>query len=333
MYRIAITMGDPAGIGSEIIVKALKEGKWGREDVIFYILGDIKAFNDISRKIGVEFNLPVISLERFESSKPDFSCLVDFKNIPNKIIYGVERALYGKCSIEYIEKGVYFCMSKIADALVTCPINKRSISLGGFHYPGHTEFIAEITNSPEVAMSFLSGKLWTALFTTHVPLSKAITLIKKDALVKKIKFVYGEIKKYEESVSVGVCALNPHGGEAGLFGVEEDLEIKPAVEECRNEGLAVFGPFSADTIYLRAIGGKFNVIFSLFHDQGMIPVKLLSFGNAVNITLGLPFLRTSVDHGTAFDIAGKGVAKSENLVEVINTTLELLDKKRIINGI
>lgn len=329
MLRIAITMGDPSGIGSEIILKALKSGEWDEEEIIFYILGDLKAFNDISRKTGIHVDLPVISIEKFEQFKPNYSCIVDFNNIHSKIKYGIEDPHYGKCSIDYIEKGVFFCMSRLVDALVTCPINKRSISLGGFHYPGHTEFIAKLTNSPEVAMSFLSGKLWTTLFTTHLPLTKAISSIKKDALVKKIDFVYKEIKKYEKDVAIGVCALNPHGGESGLFGIEEDLEIKPAVEECREKGLLVFGPYSADTIYLRALGKKFNVIFTLFHDQGMIPVKLLSFGNAVNITLGLPFLRTSVDHGTAFDIAGKGVAKSENLVEVINTTIDLLNKRKL----
>ncbi len=329
MFKIAITMGDPSGIGSEIILKTLKSCEWNEKEVVFYILGDLKAFNDISRKIGIYFDLPVISLEKFEEYKPDYSCIVDFNNIHSKIRYGVEDPLYGKCSIDYIEKGVFFCMSRMVDAIVTCPINKRSISLAGYHYPGHTEFIAKLTNSPEVVMSFLSGRLWTALFTTHIPLSKAISSVKKDALVKKLEFIYKELSKYEKSVSIGVCALNPHGGEGGLFGVEEDLEIKPAVEECREKGLPVFGPYSADTIYLRALGKKFNVIFSLFHDQGMIPVKLLSFGNAVNITLGLPFLRTSVDHGTAFDIAGKGVAKSENLVEVINTTIDLLNKKKL----
>jgi len=332
MHKIAISIGDPAGIGPEIILKSLHTAILNT-DCLFYILGDASVLYETSRFLGQKFQLPIVSLESFSRQAPDETCVVDFANIHGRIRFGLENAEYGKASMQFVEQATYYCMSGRLDALITAPINKKSIHLGGYRFPGHTEFLATLTNTPYVVMSFHTDKLWTIVSTTHIPLSTAIKQAKKDHIISVIRLAYRELKKFLPSPDIAVAALNPHGAEGGLFGMEESMEIQPAVDQCREEGIPVSGPFPADSIYLRAMKGDFNVILTHYHDQGMIPVKLISFGKAVNITLGLPFLRTSVDHGTAFDIAGTGEASPESMQETIRVTRELLSRQTEIQGL
>jgi 4-hydroxythreonine-4-phosphate dehydrogenase len=217
------------------------------------------------------------------------------------------------------------CAAGSIDAIATAPINKRALFLGGYSFPGHTEFLAHLTGTEEYAMGFVASNLRIVLLSTHVPLIDAIRLVERDRLLKVIHLAHRELKRWGiERPRLAVAALNPHGAEGGLFGVEEASEIAPAVEACRGVGdMNVSGPYSADTVFLRASRGEFDAVVACYHDQAMIPVKCLSFGEAVNITLGLPFIRTSVDHGTAFDIAGRGLAEHSSMVAAIVLAAEL----------
>ncbi|MGB8510113.1 MAG: 4-hydroxythreonine-4-phosphate dehydrogenase PdxA, partial [Pyrinomonadaceae bacterium] len=238
---------------------------------------------------------------------------------------GVESGAAGRAAAEYIEAAVELCGSGAVDAISTAPINKRALFLGGYSFPGHTEFLAHLTGAEDCAMAFVASNLRIVLISTHVPLSEAIRLVQKERIVRVVRLANRELKRWGiAEPRIAVAALNPHGAEGGLFGVEESAEILPAVEACRDvDGIDARGPFSADTVFLRASRGEFDAVVSCYHDQAMIPVKCLSFGEAVNVTLGLPFIRTSVDHGTAFDIAGRGVAEHSSMVAAITLAARL----------
>jgi 4-phospho-D-threonate 3-dehydrogenase / 4-phospho-D-erythronate 3-dehydrogenase len=197
--------------------------------------------------------------------------------------------------------------------------------LGGYSFPGHTEFLAHLTGTEECAMAFVAANLRIVLLSTHVPLAEAIRMVEKDRIVKTVNLTNRELQRWGiERPRLAIAALNPHGAEGGLFGVEEASEIMPAIEASRRlDEIEVQGPYSADTVFLRASRGEFDAVIACYHDQAMIPVKCLSFGEAVNVTLGLPFIRTSVDHGTAFDIAGKGLAEHSSMVAAIKLAAEL----------
>ena len=246
-------------------------------------------------------------------------------NIDGHIEPGIESGAAGKAAADYIEAAVELCAAGAIDAVATAPINKRALFLGGYSFPGHTEFLAYLTGAEDYAMGFVAGNLRVALLSTHVPLLEAIRLVTRDRVEKTIRLTDRELQRWGiERPRIAVAALNPHGAEGGLFGMEEASEIAPAVEACRAiDDRSVRGPFSADTIYLRASRGEFDAVIACYHDQAMIPVKCLSFGEAVNVTLGLPFIRTSVDHGTAFDIAGKGIAEHSSMVAAIKLAAEL----------
>ncbi len=323
--RIGVTMGDPAGIGPEVVLKAIAE-----EDVLKIcvpvIIGDAQLLAHTARTLDLHCGYDIV---RSDEQLPDdlrAPVIFHLDNINGHIEPGVESGRAGKAAAEYIEAAVQLCAAGKLDAMTTAPINKRALFLGGYGFPGHTEFLAHLTNTEEYAMAFVASNLRIVLLSTHVPLSEAIRLVEKDRLVRVTKLAHRELKRWGiERPRIAVAALNPHGAEGGLFGVEEASEIMPAVEECRAGGeMDVRGPFSADTVFLRASRGEFDVVVSCYHDQAMIPVKCLSFGEAVNVTLGLPFIRTSVDHGTAFDIAGKGIAEHSSLTAAIQLAAQLV---------
>jgi 4-hydroxythreonine-4-phosphate dehydrogenase len=246
-------------------------------------------------------------------------------NISGSIEPGIESGAAGKAAAGYIEAAVELCAAGSIDAMATAPINKRALFLGGYSFPGHTEFLAHLTGAEEYAMAFVAANLRIVLLSTHVPLSEAIRLVERDRIMKVISLTHRELQRWGiERPRLAVAALNPHGAEGGLFGVEEASEIMPAIEASRRtDDINVHGPYSADTVFLRASRGEFDAVVACYHDQAMIPVKCLSFGEAVNVTLGLPFIRTSVDHGTAFDIAGKGLAEHSSMVAAIKLAAEL----------
>jgi 4-hydroxythreonine-4-phosphate dehydrogenase len=216
--------------------------------------------------------------------------------------------------VEYIRKAVELAMAHQVEAITTAPINKESIHLAGFPYPGHTEMLADFTGGNDVALMLAGKKLRVVLATTHVPLHAVRELITIERVAKILRLTHQWLSQYvTEAPKIAVTGLNPHCGDGGIFGDEEKTAILPAIEQLQQEGIDVQGPFSADALFARTPSGEYDAVVTMYHDQGMIPVKMESQGNAVNVTLGLPIIRTSVDHGTAFDIAGQGLASPDSL--------------------
>ena len=317
-------MGDPAGIGPEVVLKAVAEEEI-RRVCVPVIIGDAQLLAHTARTLDLQSGYDIV--RRDEDFPEQFAdpIIYHLDNISGSIEPGIESGAAGKAAAEYIEAAVELCAAGNVDAIATAPINKRALFLGGYSFPGHTEFLAHLTGTEECAMAFVAANLRIVLLSTHVPLSQAIRMVEKDRLVKVINLANRELQRWGiERPRLAMSALNPHGAEGGLFGVEEASEIMPAIEASRRlEEINVQGPFSADTVFLRASRGEFDAVIACYHDQAMIPVKCLSFGEAVNVTLGLPFIRTSVDHGTAFDIAGKGLAEHSSMVAAIKLAAEL----------
>lgn len=324
--KIGITMGDAAGIGAEIILKSLcnKEILGICQPII---IGDSKFLKKTAVELGI--NLSFTEVKKGEEiAEGDSSIIIyDLNNLQEDFLIGAESAVAGRSSAEYIETAVDLWKEGQIDAITTAPINKKSINMGGFDFPGHTEFLANLTDTHKFAMSFFADKLRVVLLSTHVSLRQAIDLVKKERLVDLIRFTDEELSHLlKRKVRIAVAGLNPHASESGMFGTEEFEEILPAIKECQEEyNINVEGPFSPDTIFLRAYQGEFDSVVSCYHDQATIAVKCLSFGASVNVTLGLPLIRTSVDHGTAFDIAGKNVADCSSLEVAIKLAANLVN--------
>ncbi len=323
--RIGITLGDPAGIGPEIIIRSLADDEL-RGQCRPLIIGNMVHLKRVAERLGSELRFvdPGTATENNEVEVFDLADL-DHENLR----YGEESEMTGRASARYIEKAVDLWKSGDIDAIATAPISKNALKLAGYNYPGHTEFLAELTGTKEFAMSFFGGDLRVVLVSTHLPLREALERVTKDALVRLIRFSDGQFGRLlGRKVKIAVAGLNPHASEGGMFGSEEAERIAPAVEKCRSEGIDVSGPYSPDTIFLRGHKGEFDVVVACYHDQATIAVKSLSFGSAVNVTLGLPLIRTSVDHGTAFDIAGKFIADGSSMAAAIRLAGELAELRK-----
>jgi 4-hydroxythreonine-4-phosphate dehydrogenase len=276
--RVAITSGDPAGIGPEIAARAAADAR-------------VRAACE-----------PLIYL-------PPPGAVFQ----PGRLSAEAGRAAY-----DVIVRAVEDARQRRIDAIATAPVNKEAFRLAGLPWSGHTDLLAHLTGSPRVAMMFESPVLRVVLATVHLALAKVPAALTGDLMKETIELAARELPRFGVgSPRMAVAGLNPHAGEHGLFGEEEARVIAPAVESCRRSGIDVSGPFPGDTIFLRAYRGEFDAVIACYHDQGLIPVKLLAFGQAVNVTLGLPIVRTSVDHGTAFDIAGQGKANAESMVAAV----------------
>jgi 4-hydroxythreonine-4-phosphate dehydrogenase len=317
-------MGDPAGIGPEVVLKAVAEEEV-RAVCRPVIIGDAQLLAHNARTLDLQCGYEIVRRDEHLPDEISEPLIFHLDNIQGHVEPGIESGAAGKAAAGYIEAAVELCAAGSIDAIATAPINKRALYLGGYTFPGHTEFLAYLTGSDDYAMGFVGANLRVVLVSTHVPLSEAIGLVRRERVEKRIRLADRELRRWGiERPRIAVAALNPHGAEGGLFGMEEASEIAPAVEACRAAaGINVSGPFSADTVFLRASRGEFDAVVACYHDQAMIPVKCLSFGEAVNVTLGLPFVRTSVDHGTAFDIAGKGIAEHSSMVAAIKLAAEL----------
>lgn len=322
---IAITMGDAAGIGAEIIIKSLKDSELF-EICQPVIVGDFDFLEKTRRDLNFEIDFVRVREGEDFPAVSDKVLIYDLANIRADFKTGEENAVTGKASAEYIEAAAKLWQDEKVGAICTAPINKKAVRLGGYDFPGHTEFLAHLTNTKEFAMSFFAEKLRVVLLSTHVSLKDAIDLIKKENLVRLIVFTNRELEKLlKRKVKIAVAGLNPHASESGMFGAEEADEILPAIEECRAQfGIEVSGAYSPDTIFLRGFQGEFDAVIANYHDQATIAVKCLSFGASVNVTLGLPLIRTSVDHGTAFDIAGKNIADASSMRAAIKTAVDLV---------
>ena len=316
-------MGDPAGIGPEVVLKAVAEEEI-RRVCIPMIIGDAQLLAHTARTLDLQCGYDIIRKEEPIPQHLTEPIIYHLDNIGGFIEPGIESGAAGKAAAGYIEAAVELCAAGSIDALATAPINKRALFLGGYSFPGHTEFLAHLTGSEEYAMAFVAANLRIVLLSTHVPLVEAIRMVQRDRMIQTINLTQRELRRWGiDRPRLAVAALNPHGAEGGLFGVEEASEMVPAIEACRIDVINVQGPFRADTVFLRASHGEFVAVIACYHDQAMIPVKCLSFGEAVNVTLGLPFIRTSVDHGTAFDIAGKGLAEHSSMIAAIKLAADL----------
>ncbi|HEY2846551.1 MAG TPA: 4-hydroxythreonine-4-phosphate dehydrogenase PdxA, partial [Pyrinomonadaceae bacterium] len=243
---------------------------------------------------------------------------------PDEISIGVDSAITGRVAAENIIAAVGLWKQGKIDAICTAPISKRAINMAGYDYPGHTEMLADLSGTNKFAMSFFAGDLRVVLLSTHHSLRDAIAMVEKKRIADLIRFTDEQMRRLlGREPNIVVAGLNPHASEGGKFGSEERDEIMPAIDTCRNEGINVSGPYSPDTIFLRGSRGEFDVVIAMYHDQATIAVKSISFGHGVNVTLGLPFIRTSVDHGTAYDIAGKGIADASSMTLAINLAAEL----------
>ena len=318
---IAITMGDPSGIGPEIIVKGLTTPPDVCRTVV---IGDAAWLQLHASQWTPQLSIhPIKELNeaRHESGVLD---VLDLHNVPENLKIGHATAEGGKAAVEYIRKAVDLAMAQQVHAITTAPINKEAIHLAGFKYPGHTEMLADFTNTPEVALMLAGGSLRVVLTTTHIPLSKVQDLLTHDRILKTIRLTHQWLTQVGiEHPRLAVTGLNPHSGDGGIFGDEETATIVPAIKAAQKENIEVSGPFSADALFGRIHEVSYDAVITMYHDQGMIPIKMASMDRAVNITLGLPIIRTSVDHGTAFDIAGQGVAKPGSLLEALKIATTL----------
>jgi 4-hydroxythreonine-4-phosphate dehydrogenase len=331
--RIGLTLGDPAGIGPEVALKAAVSAEVLAECVPV-LIGDARYLSHWVGVFGLARGFHVVNPGEPLPAEASGPLLYNMNNIPASIEMGREQAAAGRAAAEFVEAAVALCQAGQLDAITTAPLNKKSLSLAGYPFPGHTELLARLAHTAEYAMAFISPRLRVVLLTTHIPLVEVSSYVKRAALEKLIRLVQREFARYGwTQPRIAVAALNPHGGEGGLFGFEEAAEMLPAIEHCRlHEGIDVSGPHSGDTVFLRAARGEFDVVLSCYHDQGLIPIKCFSFGEAVNLTLGLPFIRTSVDHGTAFDIAGQGKADHSSMIAAIKLAADLR-KRRLTAGI
>ncbi|MHC2484723.1 4-hydroxythreonine-4-phosphate dehydrogenase PdxA [Rhizobium leguminosarum] len=307
---IGITMGDPCGIGPEIIARVFASGL--PEQAV--VIGDARVMERAVRTLNLPLQVqPIASVD---DALPDSGLIavLNVSDLPDDLPIGQVDARAGRASYDYVVRAIDEALAGNIRAIVTAPINKEAMKQGGLNYPGHTEILAERTGTDKFAMMLANDELRVILVTIHVSLRDAIDLVTEDSVFRTIELAHRAGKAYGiASPRVAVAGLNPHAGENGMFG-REDLDIiAPAISRAQEVGIDASGPWPGDTIFMRARRGEFDIVVAQYHDQGLIPVKYLGIDNGVNVTIGLPFIRTSVDHGTAFDIAGQGTADHSSL--------------------
>jgi 4-hydroxythreonine-4-phosphate dehydrogenase len=306
--RLALTVGDPAGIGPEIVLKALASSSCPPAEWVVY--GPLALLEERSRRFG----LPAAATLA--------TAVVGVETAP--VALGVVSAEGGRAAAAAVQAAVADALAGRVAGIVTAPLHKESLRAAGYPWPGHTELLAEAAGVSDVAMLFVGGGLRVALLTIHRSLRSVPDAVTRAETERIVRLVHRELPRLgAKERRIAVCGVNPHAGEHGLFGREDEDVLRPAVETLRAEGLSVTGPLPADTVFVRAVQGEFDAVVAAYHDQGLVPVKLLAFGRAVNVTLGLPFVRTSVDHGTAFDIAASGTADPGSLLAAMALAVEL----------
>ncbi len=311
-------MGDPAGIGPEIIAKIIDSGE------IFplcrpVVIGDAAVMKKLVSEMGLSVTVQsIVSLSDADPAVGRLDVLDLWRLSRDSHKWGVPDASSGRSVFEYIKKAAELAVKGDVAAIVTAPINKAIMNAAGYHYAGHTELLAELTKAKEYGMLFVGGGLRVILVTIHLALRDVAEHITTGSVLKTLRLAHKAMDFFGvESPRIGVAALNPHAGEGRLFGSEEWDKIFPAIIKAREEGIHASDPLPADTLFYKARNNHFDIVVAMYHDQGLTPLKMLAFGNAVNVTVGLPIIRTSVDHGTAYDIAGKGCADPASLLEAI----------------
>ena len=312
---LAITMGDPAGVGPEIIIKALSSSQHHSRFNLL-ILGEETILSETASSLNISAKIE--SFNSYKDIRYNPGCITVFncqKLNRQSFKMSTPNSSSGEFSYQLIVKAVDMALKQEIDAIVTAPICKESLHMANHFFDGHTGLLAYLTDTQRYRMLFAAEKLKILHVTAHLPLLEACRIINTDMVYETIELGYHHMKRLGyQNPKIAVCGLNPHAGENGIFGREDIDIIQPAVKKAQHNGIMADGPLPADTTFLLAYNGKFDMVIAQYHDQGHVPGKLVAFDTAVNVTIGLPIIRTSVDHGTAFDIAGKGIAKSDNLL-------------------
>lgn len=342
--RIAITMGDPAGVGAEVIVKALCHPEI-YEKCVPVVIGDRAVLEDTLRFCNRDVVLNEVT-DVIDAAGAFGQ--IDYVNLAQLDAgsweYKKNSALCGEASFQYVVRGIREAMDKKVDAVVTAPISKESLHMAGHRYSGHTEIFADYTGTKEFAMLLASKSLHVIHVSTHVSLREACDRVKKDRVLKVIQLADRGMRELGYAAPrIAVAGLNPHCSEQGLFGTEEEEEIKPAIDAARELGLHVEGPEPPDTVFVKCQGGQYDIVVAMYHDQGHIPLKLSGFKlnqktntyeslSGINCTIGLPIVRTSVDHGTAFGKAGEGRANEESMMDAIFAGIKMAENRGVCGG-
>lgn len=331
---IAVTMGDPCGIGPEIVCRAALEPRV-RERCRVLVLGDEGALERALALLGLSGGIQ--SVDSVENMGHEGDGIISFLPLTRLAVedmrFGQPTAVTGDAVYRYIAEAHRLAAEGRVAAMATAPISKKVLHSAGHNYPGHTELLAELSGVDEYVMMLAGERLRVTLVTIHEPLRSVPDLISTESVLKTIRITAAGLSRYfVQAPRLAVLALNPHGGEGGIFGKEEKDVIAPAIQAAREEGLDVAGPFPADTLFHFAAKGEYDAVVCMYHDQGLIPLKLLHFDDGVNVTLGLPIIRTSVDHGTAYDLAGTGTASAASMVAAIIMAADMAEKDRSAGG-
>jgi 4-phospho-D-threonate 3-dehydrogenase / 4-phospho-D-erythronate 3-dehydrogenase len=327
---VGITMGDAAGVGPEIILKSLQNQEI-YDSCNPLVIGDKKILERAKAFVNSDLKIEVITDAQIKDLSFEYGTVycIDLDLVSADLPVGQVSAEAGHAAFEYLAKAIDLANHQQIDAICTAPLNKEALHKGGHLYPGHTEILAELTNTKEFSMMLSAPNLKVIHVTTHVGILDAVKMINPVLVYKVIKLAHETLKKSGiDNPRIAVCGINPHAGENGLFGYgEEEEKVIPGVNKAKEEGINVVGPLPADTLFFRTVRGDFDIVVAMYHDQGHGPVKVLGLDAGVNITVGLPIIRTSVDHGTAFDIAGKGIADEKSLMEALRQAVELAPKR------
>ena len=325
---IGITMGDPSGVGAEIIVNSYSNDT-SFLNCSLLVIGNSDRLYDAAKilKKSIKIN-KCTSIEDIISDDKNLINCMNVGEIPKNLPYGKNSIIGGESAYQYIKTACNLALNNKINAICTAPISKKALHMAGYKYPGHTELLAKLTNTNEVSLMLATPKLNVIHVTTHMGLIDAINNIEPNLVFRTIErgrnILYKSLGKEPR---IGVCAINPHAGEEGIFGNgEEEIKIEPAIKKALSLKWDIKGPLAADTLFFLATRGNFDLVVAMYHDQGHGPVKVMGIENGVNVTVGLPIIRTSVDHGTAFDIAGKGIADDRNLVQALKKASEYLVK-------
>lgn len=317
---LGITLGDVSGIGPEILLKTVRDGQL---DHPFICYGDLSALEFYNRELG--YGVPLCRIHEPREYQPGCLCVLDVGALQgNAVRVGAIDRDSGAAARAYVVAATQAALRNEISAIVTLPINKEATQLTDPGFTGHTELIGELCGRKDVTIMLASDQLLVSHVSTHVSLRRAIEAVKQDRIFKILELTAHAVRRLRPSPKIAVAGLNPHAGENGLFGDEEEKEIRPAIERARSQGMPIEGPVAPDTVFHLAVRkNRYDAVVCMYHDQGHIPLKLLDFEGGVNITLGLPIIRTSVDHGTAFDIAGKGVASVTSFIKAADFAARL----------
>ncbi len=322
-------MGEPAGIGPEIVLKSVQA-----QDCQLIsrpvILGDLTTLRETAQRLGSRIELIDWSVEDPYPEDPQrLPVIATSQLVPQQRIPGQPTPAGGDASYRYVEAGIQLALNKVIQGLATAPISKAMWHAAGRDYPGHTELLADLTKTQDVRMMLAGSRLRVILVTTHIPFAQVPDALSVERIKTTITLAAKHLAQFHglAQARLAMAGLNPHAGEGGAFGDEEERIITPAIEQAQGQGIQVDGPFPADSVFVRAVNGEFDGVICLYHDQGLIPLKLLSWTDGVNVTIGLPIVRTSPDHGTAFDIAGQGKADPHSMQAAIRLAAQMAGRR------